>query len=35
MDHYEIWCNLRNSHKDMEFAEAVQFVKDSTNYRFC
>ena len=23
MDHYEIWCNLRNSHKDMEFAEAV------------
>jgi len=24
MNHYVIWCNLRNSHKDLEFAEALR-----------
>ncbi|MCC7292743.1 MAG: hypothetical protein IT449_11850 [Phycisphaerales bacterium] len=24
MNYYEIWCNLKDSHKDLEFAEAVQ-----------
>src|SRR5262245_43701068 len=24
MDHYEIWCNLKDTHKDMEFVAAVQ-----------
>jgi hypothetical protein len=24
VNHYEIWCNLKNSHADLEFAEAVQ-----------
>ncbi|MEK6674256.1 MAG: DUF6614 family protein [Planctomycetota bacterium] len=32
MDHYEIWCNLADSHKDLEFAQAVAdylgFLKD-------
>jgi hypothetical protein len=23
MDHYEIWCNLADTHKDLEFARAV------------
>ncbi len=24
MDYYQIWCNLRDSHKDIEFCENVQ-----------
>lgn len=24
MNHYEIWCNLKDSHRDMEFAENVR-----------
>jgi len=23
VDHYEIWCNLRDSHKDLEFARSL------------
>lgn len=23
MDHYLVWCNLKDSHKDLEFAKAV------------
>lgn len=23
MNYYEIWCNLKDSHKDLEFAQAV------------
>ena len=23
MNHYDVWCNLKNSHEDLEFAEAV------------
>ena len=23
MNHYEIWCNLKDSHKDLEFARAI------------
>lgn len=24
MDYYQIWCNIRDSSKDLEFAENVQ-----------
>ncbi len=24
MDHYEIWCNLKDSHRDLEFASNVR-----------
>ena len=24
MDHYDVWCNLKDTHKDLEFAAAVR-----------
>ncbi|MBX3394823.1 MAG: hypothetical protein KF841_05610 [Phycisphaerae bacterium] len=28
MNHYEIWCNLKDSHRDLEFAENLRAYLD-------